>query len=307
MSIVSLMYAEHVLKVPVDWSTLKSVGFGRLLDMYLARKPSQIPYVAVLDWFRNDPTLLEDPESPANLETWPRKRAMKKRRLSPDNELEFDADLELAFAQLDLMNVDGADRADGADVVAIGLDIVPTGPDGVPTGPDEMRPEFISVEEHRKVLADVEAYKARILFLESKLAELGFREDPLPAENPTKQQALRPTTPVFHPNEADRKGKRQMTDLELWRFEERMNIQGPVEEQVDSALLDSAVDWMNLADQFATALAFENQALVKKMDDLREELQEPREVVTRYEVMEDNIQELERQNRNMMKVPRRAS
>jgi hypothetical protein len=80
--------------------------------------------------------------------------------------------------------------------------------------------------------------------------------------------------------------------------------------------LDSALDWMNLADHFATALAFENQALAKKMDELRqrlrhvegisvnaikmeEELLEARALVTTYEVMEDNTQELERQNRNL--------
>jgi hypothetical protein len=44
---VSLMYAEHVLRVPVDWSTLPSTGFGCLLEMYQTRKPTQIPYVAV--------------------------------------------------------------------------------------------------------------------------------------------------------------------------------------------------------------------------------------------------------------------
>jgi hypothetical protein len=50
VSIVSLMYAEHVLRVPVDWSTLPSTGFGRLSEMYLTRKPTQIPYVAVPVW-----------------------------------------------------------------------------------------------------------------------------------------------------------------------------------------------------------------------------------------------------------------
>jgi hypothetical protein len=80
--------------------------------------------------------------------------------------------------------------------------------------------------------------------------------------------------------------------------------------------LDSALDRMNLADHFATALAFENQALANKMDELRqrlrhveeisvnaiemeEELLEARVLVTMYEVMEDNTQELERQNRNL--------
>jgi hypothetical protein len=100
-------------------------------------------------------------------------------------------------------------------------------------------------------------------------------------------------------NEADRKGKRQMTDLELWRFEDRVDPQITVQEQLDSAL-----DWMNLANHFATALAFENQVLANKMDELRqrlrhvegisvnaiemEELLEARALVTTYKVMEDN-------------------
>jgi hypothetical protein len=56
-----------------------------------------------------------------------------------------------------------------------------------------------------------------------------------------------------------------MTNLELWRFEERLDPQTMVQEQLDSAL-----DWMNLADHFATALAFENQVLANKVDELRE-------------------------------------
>jgi hypothetical protein len=143
----------------------------------------------------------------------------------------------------------------------------------------------ISAEEQNKLLADVAAYKAWILFLESKLAELGFTEDASnddsvawaeelfedrsveQPENQVEDQAPMPTTPIFSPNEADRKGKRQMTDLELWRFEERLDPQTTVQEQLDSAL-----DWMNLADHFATTLAFENQALANKVDELRERL-----------------------------------
>jgi hypothetical protein len=143
----------------------------------------------------------------------------------------------------------------------------------------------ISAEEQNKLLADVAAYKAWILFLESKLAELGFTEDASnddsvawaeelfedrsveQPENQVEDQAPMPTTPIFSPNEADRKGKRQMTDLELWRFEERLDPQTTVQEQLDSAL-----DWMNLADHFATTLAFENQALANKVDELRQQL-----------------------------------
>jgi hypothetical protein len=216
--------------------------------------------------------------------------------------------------------------------VVTGRDEVFTGPDGMMARPDGVEIKGvhnISAEEQSKLLADVAAYKARISFLESKLAELGFTEDASnddsvfwaeelfedrsveQLENQVEDQAPMPTTPVFPLNEADRKGKRQMTDLELWRFEDRVDPQTTVQEQLDSAL-----DWMNLADHFATTLAFENQALANKMDELRErlrhverismnaiemeeELLEARALITMYEVMEDNTQELERQNINL--------
>jgi hypothetical protein len=117
--------------------------------------------------------------------------------------------------------------------------------------------------------------------LESKPAELGFTEDASnddsvawaeelfedgsmeQPENQAEDQAPIPTALVFPLNEVDRKGKRQMTDLELWRFEERLDPQTTVQEQQNSAL-----DWMNLADHFATALVFENQTLANKVDEL---------------------------------------
>jgi hypothetical protein len=142
VSIVSLMYAEHVLRVPVDWSTLPSTKFGRLSEMYLTRKPTQIPYVAVPVWFRSDPALLDDPESPipANRESWSRSRPRKRRRVSADNEL--DRDLGVVFAQMEMIGagkaMTRADGTDGADGVSTGLDEVFTGADRVFTGPDGM-------------------------------------------------------------------------------------------------------------------------------------------------------------------------
>jgi hypothetical protein len=137
VSIVSLMYVEHVLRVPVDWSTLPSTGFGCLSEMYQMRKPTQIPYVTVPVWFRSDPALLDNPESsiPANREPWLRSRPRKRRRLSADNEL--DRDLGAAFAQMEMIGAGEAmTRADGADGVSTGPDRVLTGPDGVLTGAD---------------------------------------------------------------------------------------------------------------------------------------------------------------------------
>jgi hypothetical protein len=216
--------------------------------MYQTRKPTQIPYVVVPVWFRSDPTLLDNPESPipANRELWSRSRPNKRRRLSADNEL--DRDLRAAFAQMEMIGageamtradrvstgpdgvltgadgvltgpdgvltradgvltgpdgvLTGADGvltepdrvligadgvADGPDGVLTGADGVFTGPDGVLTRPDRVmaRPDgveirgvhVISTKKQSKLLADVAAYKARISFLESKLAELGFTED----------------------------------------------------------------------------------------------------------------------------------
>jgi hypothetical protein len=79
-----------------------------------------------------------------------------------------------------------------------------------------------------------------------------------------------------------------------------LDPQTTVQEQLDSAL-----DWMNLADHFSTTMAFENQALANKVDELwerlrhverisvnaiemEEELLEARALITTYEVMEDN-------------------
>jgi hypothetical protein len=289
VSIVLLMYAEHVLRVPVDWSTLPSTGFRHLSEMYLMRKPAQIAYVAVPDWFKSNPTLLDYPESPipTNREVWSRSRLHKKRRLSADNEL--DRDLGVAFAQMEMIGAGQAmTGADGTDGVVTGPDGVFTGPDGImaqPNGVEIRGVHNISAEEQSKLLADIAAYKARISFLESKLAELRFTEDASnddsvawaeelfedrgveQPENQAEDQTPMPTAPIFPLNEADWKDKRQMTDLELWRFEDRVDLQTTVQEQLDNAL-----DWMNLADHFATALAFENQALANKVNELRERL-----------------------------------
>ena len=51
-SIASMMYAEHVLRVDVDWSTFHTEGFGAIGPGLLAKRPIHIPYVPVPEWFR---------------------------------------------------------------------------------------------------------------------------------------------------------------------------------------------------------------------------------------------------------------
>jgi hypothetical protein len=120
VSIVSLMYAEHVLRVAVDWSTRPSTGFGHLSEMYLKKKPAQIAYVAVPDWFRNNPALVDDLESPipANHESWSQSRPRERRQIFADNEL--DRDLGAAFAQMEMTRAGQA--MTGADGELTGID-----------------------------------------------------------------------------------------------------------------------------------------------------------------------------------------
>ena len=62
-SIASMMYAEHVLRVDVDWSTFRTEGFRAIGLGLLAKRPIHIPYVLVPEWFRDDPKLYVDPRA----------------------------------------------------------------------------------------------------------------------------------------------------------------------------------------------------------------------------------------------------
>ena len=62
-SIASMMYAEHVLRVNVDWSTVCMEGFPAIGQGLLAKRPIHIPYVPVLEWFRNNPKLYMEPRA----------------------------------------------------------------------------------------------------------------------------------------------------------------------------------------------------------------------------------------------------
>ena len=66
-SIASMMYAEHVLRVDVDWSTFRTEGFRAIGPELLAKCPIHIPYVLVPEWFRNNPKLYVDPRAQERL------------------------------------------------------------------------------------------------------------------------------------------------------------------------------------------------------------------------------------------------
>ena len=62
-NIASMMYAEHVLRVNVDWSTFRTEGFRAIGQGPLAKCPIHIPYVPIPEWFKNDPKLYMEPRA----------------------------------------------------------------------------------------------------------------------------------------------------------------------------------------------------------------------------------------------------
>lgn len=403
-SIAALMYAEHVLRMRVDWSTLKGEKFGHLGTALLARRPKDIPYSPVPDWFRANPKLRDEPGRPLPPDREGKQPRWKPSHVSGTNVGEEDMDIALGQA-FGAMGVDGdgdeevgdepmgvgADggstgpfgRVTGADAVATGSDGVATGadkeatgsdtrvtesdtrgtrtagrgPDAGVTGPDggmtgadggvtgadgrvtgadgdatgadsEMTGADGGVG--RVTEADVEAYKARILYLEAKLASLGLREDVNSNDGsvvwleefdqpPQEVVAEMVVPPSFQPNEADRKGKQPMTVSQLWKYEECVAALGLGDHDLQ-AERDTAVDCANVVEHFAAELIAQNEELQqrlkileenelgyinlelqKKLEKLNVDLLEANARLTSYEVMEDNTVELKRENKKLKK------
>ena len=55
--VASLMYAKHVLRVRMDWSSLRSISkkIGQIGDALSTKKLVGIPYSPVPDWFKQNP------------------------------------------------------------------------------------------------------------------------------------------------------------------------------------------------------------------------------------------------------------
>ena len=176
----------------MDWSTLKSVNkkIGQIGDALAIKKPVNIPYEPIPDWFRQNPKLMDEPRRPVPPDRTPKRPRW---RHAPQNPI--DIMLREVFEAME-MDVEGND--DGQNNVGVhggvGADEVPhevpIEVDGVPqevvTGADERAhgwlhgsDEALAIaqrtlqEKTAEYLADVEAYRARISHLETLLA--GFR------------------------------------------------------------------------------------------------------------------------------------
>ena len=96
-----MMYAEHVLRMRVDWSTLWQDKFGSVGDALSKCQDVDIPYSPVPQWFRKNPKLVDELGCPL-----PKDREPKWPCLRRMAENDMDMILGEAFAIMD-MNADG--------------------------------------------------------------------------------------------------------------------------------------------------------------------------------------------------------
>ena len=95
--IASMMYAEHVLRMTMDWSTLQRDKFGFVGDALSKCEDVDIPYSPLLQWFRENLKLLDEPRCTL-LEGQEPKRPCLRRTTKND----MDMILEEAFAIMDM-------------------------------------------------------------------------------------------------------------------------------------------------------------------------------------------------------------
>ena len=211
--ILSTMYAEHVLRKSVNWSTLRGNGgkFGSIGDSLAVRTPAHIPYSPVPEWFRANPGLYDEPGQPLPMgrEQW----ASKWRRNDARENDTMDMTIEEAFdtmeveAPVDTVQTSNRDVGQSSIVVsqdsALGVscgehgghfsrnnnsdvamelelndtvhnEVAATNDSTPPTTDESLQVIAQMRDEHSQ---SVNAFKARITLLEARLATFGIHED----------------------------------------------------------------------------------------------------------------------------------
>jgi hypothetical protein len=93
------MYAEHVFRVRVDWSSLDALNekkFGGIGIAFTKYTVPDIPYTPFLEWFRRNIKLVDEPGIPFSEDREP-KRPRRLGRVTNDMEMV----IEEAFANMD--------------------------------------------------------------------------------------------------------------------------------------------------------------------------------------------------------------
>jgi hypothetical protein len=146
-----MMYAEYVLRVRVDWSSLdalKEKKFGRIGIAYTKCTVLDIPYIPIPEWFRTNLKLVDEP-----MTLFPEGREPKMLR----NRRRVDNDMETVIGEA-FTNMD-----DGREDMKDQQNIAELGGDTLESKMEELR------KQHTEKIRE---YKAMILDLENQVATL---------------------------------------------------------------------------------------------------------------------------------------
>jgi len=168
-SVACMMYAEHVLRVRVDWSSiaaLQGLKFGGLGPAYTKCTVPDIPYTPVPEWFRKNPKLVDEPGTPI-----PEGRTPKKPRHRKVTSNDVEMAIAEAFEHMDEGTEANIEVNNVINEVVHGVvNEVNLGGRGA----DSM--ESILEDMRRQHAEEVHRYKAQIFNLENQVAALTMGE-----------------------------------------------------------------------------------------------------------------------------------
>ena len=171
-SVACMMYAEHVLHVRVDWSTLGALNaqkFGGIGTALTKCTVPDIPYTPVPEWFRTNPRLVDDPGAPIPEGREPRNPRNRRRPGAAQNVLMAIGE---AYDHVDddMEAVHGEENAGHVEVDNMINEVVNPGEHGVDTVERRME------ELRRQHALEIRELQAKILDLEFQVVKLTMAE-----------------------------------------------------------------------------------------------------------------------------------
>ena len=266
-----------------------------------------IPYEPILDWFRHNPKLVDEPGHPLPPDRTPKRPRWRR---APQNPI--DIMLRKVFEAME-MDVKGND--DGQNNVGthggVGLDEVPhevpieaDGGVGVDGAPEEVvtradgrahrwlhgLDEALAIaqrtlqEKTAEYLADVEAYRARISYLETLLARFRIRPD-----------GSSSSASLVEVEEIDRAPPTVLISMQAQR---NATVEQATAANLNALELSTANQELQRQLEVLRQNPFEaeNQALRRDMEGLQHQVRDANERLADYTSIRENMQKLQEEN-----------
>ena len=281
-----------------DWTNRRCFG---------NEKPVNIPYEPIPNWFRQNPKLVDEPGRPLPPDRIPKR---PKWRRAPQNPI--DIVLQEVFEAME-MDVEGNDdgqnnigahggvglnevlhevpiEADGG-IGAVGLpEEVVTRADKRAHGSLHGSDEALAIAERTlqekiaEYLADVEAYRARILHLETLLAGFGIRPD-----------GSSSNAPLVEPKEIDRATPTVHVSMQA---ERDAAVEQTTVANLNALELSTANQELQRQLEVLRQNPFEakNQTLRRDMEGLQHQVRDANERLADYTNIRENMQKLQEEN-----------